>query len=98
MRRGPETSIAPAVDAFAKRFEKQAQASGGIEAALAELLPPGLRSRVRVVRVTPGGVVVLQADDSTSGYEVDVWQRSGGLAQARSACKIKILRFKIETR
>jgi hypothetical protein len=95
---GPEVSIAPAVEEFAKRFAKQVKAVGGLEGALEELLPEELRGRVRFGKLTPGGVLVLAATDSAAAYELDQWQRAGGLAAMRQRCSTKILRAKIEVK
>lgn len=98
MKPGPEVSIVPAVEEFAKRFAKQVKAIGGLEGALDELLPEELRGRVRFGKLTPGGVLVLAATDSAAAYELDQWQRAGGLAALRARSSAKILRVKIDVK
>lgn len=91
----PDRSIGRDVDAITKGVSRARAASGGLDGAWAELVPPAIAPLARVQRVTPGGLVTLAVRDSAAMYEVDLWLRDGGLAALRARCAVPVRRVRL---
>jgi hypothetical protein len=91
-------SIAKDVEAIRKALVRTANAAGGMEEVWGELVPQGLAGVSRVVKLTPGGVLTVSANDSAVVYELDQWLRGGGLATLRARCKVTLRRVKLVSR
>ncbi len=68
---------------------------GGLDEAWGELVPRELAGVCRAVKLTPGGLLTVRADDASVMYEMDQWLRSGGLAVLRAACSVGLKRVKV---
>jgi hypothetical protein len=95
--RGRDVSIGGEVERVRRGLTRERSALGGLDSAWEDLAPPDLAPRVRVVRLSPGGVATLAATDAAAAYEADVWLRSGGLARLRSRCTSAIRRARVVT-
>jgi hypothetical protein len=81
-----DLSIAADVEALRKAAVRQAGALGGLDEQWGGLVPGELAVLSRPVRLTPGGVLHIACTDSAACFELDQWQRAGGLALLRSNC------------
>jgi len=94
-REAKDISIAGELGAITRELTRQRKAVGGLDSAWDELTPANIRSAARVIRITPGGLLVLGVSSSSAKYEVDVWLRTGGLdaLKARSSKTLRGVRF-----
>lgn len=91
----PEQSIAPIVESIRKGLAAQAHAGGGLYEAWAKFAPPNLVSSGEVGVLSQGGVLTIKATSASAKFEIEVWLRSGGLAQLRDACSRTLRRVKV---
>lgn len=80
----PDRSIGEDVTRLIRDVKRKTEAVGGLDQVWASAVPPTLAAKSRVDRFTKGGDLHVVADDAATRYAIDVWLRSGGLAQLRT--------------
>jgi len=85
-----DLTINAEVERFRKQYARQAGALGGLDELWTEVAPPELCAVAKLVKLTPGGVLHIEAADSSACFEVDQWKRGGGLAVLRSKCAVTL--------
>ena len=93
-----DLSIGAEVEALRKAAVRQAGALGGLDEQWGALVPGDLAALSKPVKLTPGGVLHIACSDSAACFELDQWQRAGGLAVLRSHCTatLKGLRITVQ--
>jgi hypothetical protein len=90
-----DLSIVAEVEALRKQVVRRAGALGGLDEVWGQLLPEGLAELCRPVKLTPGGVLHVACTDAAACFEMDQWQRGGGLAVLRSHCRATLKNLRI---
>ncbi len=85
-----DLSIGAEVEAIRKKVVKRAGALGGLDEVWGEVVPREWGGLTRLVKLTPGGVLVVECADAAVCFEVDQWKRGGGLAVLRSQCAVTL--------
>lgn len=95
VRPAKNVSIAGDLEREVKALRKTHAASGGLDGAWEELLPGDLRGGARIERLTPAGILRVQAQGRSAAYLVEQWLRGGGLDLLRGRTSAAIKSFRV---
>ena len=87
-----ELSIVPDLTQALGDFKREQAAVGGLTRAWSGICPPELAALSRVESISPGGIVVIKAADSSAAWMLDQWLRGGGGEAALRAASTKNIR------
>jgi hypothetical protein len=90
-----DLTIGAEVEALRKAAVRRAGALGGLDELWGELVPEGVASFSKPVKLTPGGILHVVCTDSAACFELDQWQRGGGLVLLRSRCTATLKNVRI---
>jgi hypothetical protein len=84
--------MAADLTALIKGFSKQQVAVGGLSRAWDAIVPASLAKLTSAHSISPGGVLVVRAADSSAAFEFDQWLRGQGGEAAIAAASTRAIR------
>ena len=92
----PDRSIGDEISQLVREVKQKTEAVGGFDSVWVKVAPQALAAKSRIDRLTKGGDLHVVAEDAATRYAIDLWLRSGGLAQLRAESSRGIRAIKLK--